>query len=310
MKTQPEGPVFLVGCPRSGTTLLQRMLDAHPAVAIAPETHFIRRFWLRRSFFGDLNRDDNFARLVGEIVAMPEFAEMGLSGNAFREAVEGVARDYGALFGLLLEMFARSRGARIAGEKTPNHLLYMPTIERFFPEARFIHLVRDPRAVVNSWRDVPWSTGHVVGDAFVWRRYMATARQNPPGDPNRLLVVRYENLIETTGKTLDGVCDFLAIQRRPELANYHEHGADTVNVEREPWKARVIQPLDAQRSERWRHELAHGDVARIEVVCGSDMRELGYTEACSRPAIWALTLPVWCREGTRRLTRFMARRRT
>lgn len=67
---------FLVGCPRSGTTLLQRLLDAHPDVAVAPETFFVERFWQRREEYGPLADDRCFERLLHDISAVPEFAEM------------------------------------------------------------------------------------------------------------------------------------------------------------------------------------------------------------------------------------------
>lgn len=157
--------VFLVGCPRSGTTLLQRMLDTHPEVAVAPETHFMRLFWRRRALYDPLERPDHFERLLRDIAARPEFIEMGLDPAHFQRVAWEGPRTYDALLRLLLEQFASSRSVRVVGEKTPDHLVHMLPLKEFFPSARFVHIVRDPRAVVNSHRGVPWSKGSLWKDA-------------------------------------------------------------------------------------------------------------------------------------------------
>ena len=208
------GPVFLVGCPRSGTTLLRRMMDAHAAMAIAPETHFIRRFYLRRTTTGISPTTTTTGDWWTPLRRSPKLVEMGIDLDRYRAASRDGPRTYGHLLGLLLEQFRTARGCPVVGEKTPNHLLYMQTLQRFFPDARFVHIVRDPRGVVNSWRDVPWSTGRISGDAEVWRRYLATARRRPPVGADRLCQVHYERLVAAPEETLRRICQFLAARLR------------------------------------------------------------------------------------------------
>src|SRR5690606_38458360 len=127
-----------------------------------------------------------------------------------RDAATRIERSWEALFALLLRSFAERTNAAIVGEKTPNHLLYMPTLQALFPGARFIHIVRDPRAVVSSWVSVPWSTGTIEGDAAVWRRYMRKAREQPPA-PGTLHTIRYEALVAHPERVLRGVCSFVGV---------------------------------------------------------------------------------------------------
>jgi hypothetical protein len=268
-------PVFLVGCPRSGTTLLQRLLDAHPMLAIAPETHFIRRFWLKRDAYGDLAAPDTFERLVDDVIQMPEFADMQLDAAEFRREAARIERSIPAVFDLLLGSFGRRRGARIVGEKTPNHLLYMPALEEFFPDARFIHIIRDPRAVVNSWRTVPWSTGSIAGDTAVWTRYMQTAWRQPPA-AGHLHVMRYEALATEPERELRAVCDFLAIPFEPAMLSFHERESRTVDFDREPWKKNAAGPIQTRARDEWRNALAPEQVAEIERTAWGEMVRLGY----------------------------------
>lgn len=287
------GPVFIVGCPRSGTTLLQRMLDAHPAVAVAPETFFIRRFWTRRAAYGDLRRDAAFDRLLRDVTAMPAFEEMGLDAEAFTAAAQDAERSYAALFRLLLRQFAKQRAAQVVGEKTPNHVLYLPTLHDFFPEARFIHLVRDPRAVVNSWQSVPWSSGRVWRDAEIWVEYVAAGRAAASLLGEALQVVHFETLVRAPEQTLRGVCAHLALDYDPAMLAFHERTPQTVNVEREPWKANTTQPIDPSAAERWRSALAPRQVAEVEAVAVDEMPHWGYMpeQPGWRRAVMQATLP-------------------
>jgi hypothetical protein len=270
-----SAPVFLVGCPRSGTTLLQRLLDAHSLLAVAPETHFVRRFWIKRDDYGDLAAAGAFDRVVEEVIQMPEFSDMQLDAGEFRDQAARIERTIPAVFDLLLRSFARRRGVRLVGEKTPNHLLYMPTLEGFFPGARFIHIIRDPRAVVNSWRTVPWSTGSIAGDTAVWQRYMQTAWKQPPTG-GRLHVMRYETLATEPEPELRAVCDFLGIPFEPTMLSFHERESRTVDFAREPWKRNAALPIQTQARDEWRSALAPGQIVEIERLARNEMLRLGY----------------------------------
>jgi hypothetical protein len=268
-------PVFIVGCPRSGTTLLQRLLDAHPEMAIAPETHFIRRFWLRRDDYGDLREDDRFGRLVDDVLSIPEAAGMHLDAEEFRAAAGRIERSYAALFALLLQCYRLQRGAAIVGEKTPNHLLYMRTLQDFFPRARFIHIIRDPRAVVNSWRNVPWSTGSVRGDAGVWRRYIRTAWKQRPRS-GTLHAVRYESVVSAPEQALRGICRFLRLGFAETMLTFHEQGSSVLDLEREPWKRGAAMAVYERSADDWRDSLPARDIAEVERIAGVEMMWLGY----------------------------------
>jgi hypothetical protein len=279
-------PVFIVGCPRSGTTLLQHILDAHPDVAIAPETHFIRNFYLKQKLYGDLSQDTNYYQLIDDIIALPVFLEMKLNAGNFREAAKQIERSYAAIFSLILQQFAYDKNARIIGEKTPNHLLYMPTLEKFFPNARFIHIIRDPRAVVNSWRNVPWSNGSVIKDAAVWHRYMRTARLSPPAKSS-LFTLHYEQLILEPKTSLVSICNFLGLPFDREMLLYHSlpSSSQTLNTVREPWKSQAIQPISQKTLDLWQKSLSNSEIAEIEAVVWSEMKLLGYQQQSFLPKI-------------------------
>ncbi|MDJ0553989.1 MAG: sulfotransferase [Microcoleaceae cyanobacterium MO_207.B10] len=268
--------IFLVGCPRSGTTLLQQMLDTHSQVAITPETHFMRLFWEKSSYYGDLAEDDNYHKLISDLVAFPEFTEMELHPDNFRQLAFQTDRNYGSLFNLLLEQFAELKKAEVVGEKTPHHLKYIEPISKFFPSALFIHIIRDPRAVVNSWRKVSWSTGNIIGDARIWHRDMSIINSLPNQIQPSLLNVYYEKLVLEPEKTLTKICNFIGIEFETEMLNFHGRNTLSVNVEREPWKANAKRPLNPELISNWQSKLSVSMVLDIEAIVWTNMIPLGY----------------------------------
>ncbi len=265
-------PFFLVGCPRSGTTLLQAQLDAHPEVAVAPETFYARRFLAKPKRY-DPATDEGRERLIDDLAATPEFAEMELDRERFAAAVRAAPRDRGAPFRILLEQFRARRGVARVGEKTPNHLLAMPALEALFDGARFVHVVRDARAVALSWRSVPWTNGSLAADAAVWRKYQVAARATPPREGG-LLTVRYEELVRSPRDVLERVCRFLDLPFDEAMLRHQE--AASVDVEREPWKAGVREAVTASRIDAWREELSPGEIREIEAAVWPELSRAGY----------------------------------
>lgn len=266
---------FIVGCPRSGTTLLRRMLDAHPDVAVAPETFFMRHFWEQRDAYGDLSHDAVLDQLVDDLTATPAFEELGLEEDAFRAAVHRAPRRWKTVFRVLLQQFAERRDARFVGEKTPNHVLSIPTLHRWFPEARFVHLVRDPRAVSNSWRTVPWSSEYRWRDAEVWVEFVEAGREaEASGAP--VTSLHFEALVRSPEEELRAVCEGLDLPYDDRMLSFHEQEPATVDVEREPWKERATDPIDPTVADRWRDELSGHVQAQVEAVAGAEMKRWGY----------------------------------
>ncbi len=274
-----KAPVFIVGCPRSGTTLLQRLLAAHSGVAIAPETHFMRQFWLHRQGFGNLDDDANFRRLLAAVTATPEFADLHIDAETWTQTAWQGERSYGALLWLLLEQYARANDASFVGEKTPNHVFFLADLHGLFPEARFVHLVRDPRAVVNSWRHCPWTSGSAWRDAVRWRRHVRAAMSaKVPG----MITVFYEKLVQQPGLCLQNLCRFLDLTFEPDMLLYHQRASTAFDMQREPWKARALSPIASELATSWQNELSPAAIAAVEAVAWREMKFFGYHPVTSK----------------------------
>ena len=152
-----DRPIFVVGCPRSGTTMLSLMIHAHPRLAMPPETRFLTRTWRKRYDFGDLSTREQHEALADSCVQNgSKVAEMGLNQKAVREKILEGPPTLGSAFGIVFREFAELHGKARWGDKRPIYFQEVDVLMRLFPDAQIVHIVRDRRANVASLKKMPW----------------------------------------------------------------------------------------------------------------------------------------------------------
>lgn len=159
--------VFIVGCNRTGTSLLRQILNKSAQVCVAPETHFLRRLCRTyanqtRNRFGDLSQEHNVRKLVAYLYANHAFKvsywqwlKRNVPQKEFTQRVLATDRSERALFELMMRVYAERTKPNaptnlILGEKTPTHLYSVPMLLQWFPHAQIVHTMRDPRAIIVS----------------------------------------------------------------------------------------------------------------------------------------------------------------
>jgi hypothetical protein len=273
---QSSRPIFIVGAPRSGTTLLRNMLNRHPAIAVCRETEFYHYIYRRRRAFGDLAILRNRQRLVKEYLSTQRVQRLQLDLEALEQTLleEGVS--YEALFLSLLWFYARAQGKRRCGEKTPQHALFTETLCSWYPDATVIHLLRDPRDVAASLMRMPSAPKGALGSARVWLQYNASAwrsRHRP-----QYLLVRYEQLVTQPEQELARVCAAIGEDYCPAMMV--PNWDPTAN---RPWLRRAEEPVTTERMGKWRDLLTAEQVSLVEWVVGKQMRTFGYEAAGGSP---------------------------
>ena len=269
-------PIFLVGVPRSGTTLLASMLSAHSRLACGPETAYFA------SLAGAARPATRSAEWSGEAISFAESAR--LEGESLLERYDVGADELAGLLadaapspvGVLValgELTARRAGKECWIEKSPVHLLYAREIRRWFPLSPIVRIVRDPRDVALSLTRVPWGPEDLLGGLLYWRRFHERSRDFFASD-TLTYTVRYEELVETPESTMRRLCSFIG--ESPEPAMLAERRPSTGLVrESESWKGNVGDAIDPSRLGRWR-ELADSDRRLADAAAGDLLRELEY----------------------------------
>jgi uncharacterized protein (DUF849 family) len=279
---------FVVGVARSGTTLLRLQLDAHPELAMPPETGLgLVAERLQRP--GTTPRD-----VADALIGLHPFADLGFAPDELRALVADV-RPWTAADGVraVYRRYAERHGKARWGDKTPIHCLLMPELHALLPEARFVHLIRDPRGVAESLRGLHFAPGDGSLEAIgkKWRDEIAEARAAGAALGDRYLEVRYEEYVRAPEPVLREVCAAIDLPYDPAMLHAHEHAAarfaelpeirvdgavTRTREQRFAIHADTAHPPDPAIADAWRTKLTADEQARVVAAAGPLMGELGY----------------------------------
>lgn len=271
-------PVFVLGCPRSGTTLLQLMLHAHPRIALPPETRFVLPAYEGRLGFGDLKERGNRAGLAQWITTRKEtrFHELGVDPGRVAERITEGPPTLGSALGIALQAYAEEHGKVRWGDKRPAYALHVAEILRLFPDAQFIHLVRDGRDCVASLLGMPWWHRGFHEAVATWSQVMDTTRKYSrrlgSGSWHEL---RFEDLVADPEGQLRGVCGFLGEEYVPEMSEPYRV-AEVAVPARKTWHRRTHGAVDTSRAGNWTTRLTPTQIALCDDVLGDRLTSYGY----------------------------------
>lgn len=272
---------FIVGSPRSGTTLLVRMLNGHSQIAVTPETHFgalYSKWRARLEVDSDLRSGPRGREaFLDTFCASKQFAALRIDESAFRDAASARPEDPWWPLRVGMEAFGRLNGKGCIGEKTPSHALHVDSLASAFPTARFLMIWRDPRAVSASMAEVEQSNRNPTEAAAIWRRYSKAMRRSRAKLPGRCLEVRYEALVAEPEQELSRICSFLDLPYEAALLDYPERP-----YKKGGWQTDQTGLLpQVGRIEAWRTSLTSEQVSHVEMASGREMSRMGYVPEAS-----------------------------
>lgn len=280
-----SAPFFIVGCDRSGTTLLRVMLTCHSKVFIPPETAFLPRLWERAADYGDFSSDRQrwlFIRDVAVFSATGKTQSLNVLGLDEDEAYLAIKitapHDYPSACAQLFRAAASKKGKKFWGEKTPDNTFYIPRLAAMYPGSKFIHLIRDPRAVALSMMRVDFGENTAEGGAERWLKRVAIARdEGRKLGSSRYREFRYESLVTKPYDTLSNLCQWLNFRYETAMLDYPSCSENLVRAEHKHLFELINSPPRTDRIHAWRHALNSSEINDVELVAGALMRELNYT---------------------------------
>ena len=256
--------LFIVGCPRSGTTLVQQALNRHSRIVLPPETKFF--FAFLGHALSCQHRHVDFLNADLQI-DMPKPAAQVRSAADARTFYEDMARRYVAR--------VQKSDAAYFGEKSPAHTGHLPRIRQLFPNAKILVLYRDGRDVARSLTKVPWMSSDVYVNFMVWLYYQRIVRKaRQRGLPNAHFV-RYESLVADPEQEFGRILHFLDLPYEPAVAEGYGN-REGIPAREYPWKARALEKITNQRVGSFRRELSAEQIAHLERLGGRTLTSLGY----------------------------------
>ena len=272
--------MIVLGVRRSGTTLLRVMLDRNSQLAVPDESYFLPQLAHRQGNHPDL---DEF---LDDLRRLPTLREWELSPDDVRERLRP-GMTLGEAVGAVYETYAAGRAKARWGDKTPMYMQYLPLLERLFPDALYVHLIRDGRDAALSFLQMPegvvtktWAhPTDAAGFACQWRTEVSAARQlGRRVGAARYLELRYEQLVADAEGELRRICTFADLAFEPEMLAY----AGSVDVSQKPHQQSLRRP-PTPGLRNWRNAMSPEDVAAFQEVAADLLANLGYELAEAAP---------------------------
>lgn len=286
--------IFVGGCGRSGTTLLGSMLGSHSRCICPPESHFKTTPFRMGLWSGD-HIDPRAALRVIRMhwrfkLWRLEFDPEDAPGNSYVDLLHWLVHAYAEANGLTGDVWV---------DHTPENINYASTLLQVFPDAQVVHLIRDGRAVANSIMPLDWGPNTVIEAASWWKEIVGQGLAlEDTFPPDRIVRVRYEDLVFEPEATVSQLCDALRLDYEPKMltaSGFHPPGY-TVGQH-----SMIGKRPDAGRATRWKQALTPRQIEIFESQAGDLLRDLGYSmqygERAKPPSswekLWARLTEIW-----------------
>ena len=315
--SKQSGPIFIVGNSRSGTTMLAQILGRHSQIFSFNELHFFEQLWTPEDAEKEISKVEGI-ELARRLLAIQRegFLEYSKLSEFTIDTAEILARlnqsvklTKALIFAKFIEYEIARGGKSIGCEQTPRNVFYINDIRQLFPNARFINIVRDPRAVLlsqkNKWRlkqlgleSIPlkevvraWSNYHPFVMAKLWHAGVVVALSSKKGYDD-IINVQFEKLVQEPELTVGNICSWLGIEFAPDMLNINYWGSS-----REKTQTGSVG-IKATAAAGWRQGgLDNAEIAICERIVFPLASEFGYVKEGAAPSlvsvfIWYLALPV------------------
>jgi len=272
-------PFFIVGAPRSGTTLLAVLLDRHSNVAIGPETQFYAEFIPRN--WAD-RKPETYEQLVDSALAFKRIVDFGLDREQLLRQFKTYELSSANLLRSIMEVHAIRNSKLRPGEKSPSHLKHVPAILDQFPGAKAICVLRDGRDVVRSLLETPWA---IPGNPR--RLQLFCLRWNDAVEEtihyertlphDRFMTVKFEDILRQPRPELEKICDFLGEEFEPTQLEPEQSSSVIPHWEKK-WKNKAVETLDSERIEAWRKSSDQKQIWIMNSMMGTMLERVGYSD--------------------------------
>ncbi len=275
---------FILGRPRSGTTLIQSILDAHQNVIIPSECKVILDLYFKFGHSKELTQT-LIEKIISELRQLHKIENWNINFDEVKKDLENEKGEFH--FQQLIEIIylnfqsAFSKKNILAlGDKNPAYSKFPKLLLKIFPDAKFIHIIRDYRDHYLSVKKTGLINALETVTIFLWKRSIIRMEKFAKKYPNQFLNVRYEDFVSNPENNLKQICSFLDIEFSSELLNFHKSREKTLNQYKEKnidkFHKKVYTPIDANNTQKWKRELSDREIIIADYIVGKTANEYGY----------------------------------
>lgn len=265
-------PAFIVGIPRSGTTLLASILNRHPEIAATPETHYFRLLEQLKNGWSEIA--ENWPNAAIDFINNLHHAYMlGVDAkDIILDFPKPVSPDI--LFTKICDIYANRNGKSRWIEKTPDHIHNLEKIRSYYPDGKIVHILRDGRDVALSLCKVPWASDGFFQNLHRWSLGLEESADFFSNDKNSMQV-RYEDLLENPDALVSEICSFLGLDYHSSMLT--PDGTEHKLIEQgRYWKENINKPIAKDNREKWKSSLSISMKNATDSLFGNQLARWGY----------------------------------
>lgn len=269
-------PFFIVGIGRSGTTLLRLMFHNHPNIAVPYESHFITDYFNRLEDYGDLTVEANLDILLREILNEELLVQWDheFDLERIKKSIESPTLEH--IFNAVFNDYAVGKGKTRWADKS-DYLDRMHIIHKIFPDAKFIHIIRDGRDVANSVLKLPWGPQDLIAAAEWWHQYIRLGRaMGAILGEEKYTEVKYEDLVQQSEQELRRLSSFVGEEFSEDMLNYHQSSNEAIPESRKGQHYNAGEPPKSSRTYAWKKEMSVTNIALFTDYARHSLNDLGY----------------------------------
>lgn len=284
-----QNPIFILGNPRSGTSLLRVIINAHPDILIPPECGFA--VWLYDEFKNkDFERNQTKNNFIEKLIRTRKFETWKLNIDELKTKFLNIhVKNYADTVDFIYRFYGSSHSIYFKrwGDKNNFYLNNMTEINEIFPEAQFIHIVRDGRDVASSYIDIssksieskysPDLPVNIKDIAIDWIRNNDKIIRSLSDVPEeRKLLIRFEDVIQNFDLIIRKIIHFLGISYSEKMKNF-QHSTNALEPDEfMQWKSKLYNGLDQSSIGRYKKDLSLEEVEIFNRLAGKSLRKYGY----------------------------------
>lgn len=265
-------PIFLVGCGRSGTTLLKELLNQSNELHILKESAFIPILYLKKNKYGDFTEETQRSEFIFDLKSTSRtskevaFEIFSLTEEKALSLLEKNAPlKYSEAISTLFSHVAKANGKEVWGDKTPLYVNHINLLHTLFPKAKIIHLIRDPRDVASSIRKAGWSST-IREAAFIWKRNVSNGLEGRKLNSEAYYEISYEKLILNTDTELKKLFEWLNFKYSKNILDQYIKSYINIEETYSDLHPLIGKPIDTKRAGNWKKKLTPQEIAEVQSI--------------------------------------------
>ena len=272
--------ILMIGTQRSGSNLMRLMLNQIPAIEAPHPPHILQRLMPLLPSYGNLSDEATFRQLVDDVCRLVELNPVPWEGVVLgREDIAGrcTQNSLVAVFSAIYDVLAETRGAETWCCKSLANVHYVPEIDIYLPNAKYLYLYRDGRDVAVSFKKAVVGQKHFYHIAQEWAKAQRAAlAMRKKLDGSQFFSISYEALTSSTEESLKALCKFLGVEYQSSMMNFHESSEAKNTASSSSLWNNVTKPIMNQNTKKFLKQASEEEVKVFELVAGDVLDALGY----------------------------------